>query len=148
MPPGGDPLADADLPAVLADVCYVDGVTGGNVLVIGVEGARRLAAAMMGGDPDGGRGRRRALDELELSAVGEAMNQMMTAAAKATSAVLGEEVEIAPPSVRRADSLDDAAAGAWDTPATPARSPSRSAARPACSCSSCRNAFIVRMTRA
>jgi flagellar motor switch protein FliN/FliY len=37
------------------------------------------------------------LNELELSAVGEAMNQMMAAAAGATSSVLGYEVEIGTP---------------------------------------------------
>jgi flagellar motor switch protein FliN/FliY len=74
-------------------------VTGGNVFILPIEGARRLAAAMKGTDPDsvseGGE-----LDELELSAVGEAMNQMMSAAALATSGVLGQEVEIAPPQIR------------------------------------------------
>jgi flagellar motor switch protein FliN/FliY len=107
VPPGVHPLAGAQLPAVLADVGYVDGVTGGNVMVIGVEGARRLAAAMMGGDPAdveaGGE-----LSELDFSAVGEAMNQMMSAAAMATSAVLGDEVEIAPPNVRLVTTMDEA----------------------------------------
>jgi flagellar motor switch protein FliN/FliY len=87
------------LPAVCAEVSYVDGVTGGNVFLLPVEGARRLAATMMGeeGDaaPEGAE-----LSELELSAVGEAMNQMMSAAALATSGVLGQEVEIAPPQIR------------------------------------------------
>ena len=54
-------------PPIAADVSYVDGVTGGNVMVISLEGARRLAAAMMGADPEaveaGGE-----LDELELLA--------------------------------------------------------------------------------
>ena len=36
------------VPAVCAEVSYVDGVTGGNVFLLPVEGARRLAAAMMG----------------------------------------------------------------------------------------------------
>jgi flagellar motor switch protein FliN/FliY len=107
VPQGGDPLAGAALPAVLADVGYVDGVNGGNLLIVGVEGARRLAAAMAGQDPEaveaGGE-----LGEAELAAVGEAVNQMMGAAARATSAVLGEEVEIAQPHVRLSDSLDDA----------------------------------------
>ena len=44
------------VPAVCADVSYVDGVTGGNVFLLPVEGARRLAAAMMG--ERGRRGRR------------------------------------------------------------------------------------------
>ena len=42
------------VPAVCAEVSYVDGVTGGNVFLLPVEGARRLAATMMGA-----RGRRR-----------------------------------------------------------------------------------------
>ena len=72
------------VPAVCAEVSYVDGVTGGNVFLLPVEGARRLAAAMMGaeGAADGVEGAE--LTELELSAVGEAMNQMMSAAALAT----------------------------------------------------------------
>ena len=36
------------MPAVCADVSYIDGVTGGNVFLMPVEGARRLAATMMG----------------------------------------------------------------------------------------------------
>jgi flagellar motor switch protein FliN len=97
------------LPVVAADVSYVDGVTGGNVFLLPIEGARRLAAAMKGTDPatvaDGGE-----LDELELSAVGEAMNQMMSAAALATSGVLGQEVEIAPPQIRVIETEADAVA--------------------------------------
>jgi flagellar motor switch protein FliN/FliY len=88
-----------DVPAVCAEVSYVDGVTGGNVFLLPVEGARRLAAAMMGENAapavEGAD-----LSELELSAVGEAMNQMMSAAALATAGVLGQEVEIAPPNIR------------------------------------------------
>jgi flagellar motor switch protein FliN len=87
------------MPAVCAEVSYVDGVTGGNVFLLPVEGARRLAATMMGGEAgDAVEGAE--LSELELSAVGEAMNQMMSAAAMATAGVLGQEVEIAPPNIR------------------------------------------------
>ena len=87
------------VPAVCADVSYVDGVTGGNVFLLPVEGARRLAATMMGED-GAAEAEGAELSELELSAVGEAMNQMMSAAALATSSVLGQEVEIAPPQIR------------------------------------------------
>ncbi len=104
--PGDDPWVAASLPAVMADVSFTDGVTGGNVMAIGIEGARRLAAAMMGMDPEsvetGGE-----LGEIELSAVGEAMNQMMSAAAIATSEVLDEEVEIAPPQVKIVSSAEE-----------------------------------------
>jgi flagellar motor switch protein FliN/FliY len=96
------------MPAVCAEVSYVDGVTGGNVFLLPVEGARRLAATMMGQDAsDAVEGAE--LSELDLSAVGEAMNQMMSAAALATSGVLGQEVEIAPPQIRVVTSEAEAA---------------------------------------
>jgi flagellar motor switch protein FliN/FliY len=86
------------VPAVCAEVSYVDGVTGGNVFLLPVEGARRLAATMMG-EEGGAAAEGAELTEIELSAVGEAMNQMMSAAALATSGVLGHEVEISPPRI-------------------------------------------------
>ena len=99
------------MPAVCADVSYINGVTGGNVFLLPVEGARRLAATMMGAEAaeaaeavEGAE-----LSELELSAVGEAMNQMMSAAALATSGVLGQEVEIAPPKITVITSETEAA---------------------------------------
>jgi flagellar motor switch protein FliN/FliY len=99
-----DPLAGIRAPAVVASVSYVDGVKGGNLFVISVAGARRLAAAMMGmSEPEGGIDG--PLSELELSAVSEASNQMMAAAAGATSKVLGEEVEISVPTTQLLDSL-------------------------------------------
>jgi flagellar motor switch protein FliN len=87
------------MPAVCADVSYIDGVTGGNVFLLPVEGARRLAATMMG-EAGAASAEGAELSELELSAVGEAMNQMMSAAALATSDVLRQEIEIAPPQIR------------------------------------------------
>jgi flagellar motor switch protein FliN/FliY len=106
---GGDPLQTLPTPAVAASVSYVDGVTGGNVFVMPLKGARALAAAMMGEEPP--QDEADDLTELELSAVGEAMNQMMAAAANATSAVLGTEVEIAPPDTRVLTSLETALDG-------------------------------------
>jgi flagellar motor switch protein FliN/FliY len=91
-----NPMDSLPLPAVATNVSYVDGVTGGNVFVMTLDGARKLAAAMMGmeqpEDPDAPE-----LSELELSAVSEAMNQMMASAAIAISSVLGTEVEIGTP---------------------------------------------------
>jgi flagellar motor switch protein FliN/FliY len=106
---GGDPLQALPTPAVAASVSYVDGVTGGNVFVMPLRGARALAAAMMGEEPP--EDEADDLSELELSAVGEAMNQMMAAAANATSGVLGTEVEIAPPDTRVLTSLETALQG-------------------------------------
>jgi flagellar motor switch protein FliN/FliY len=109
---GGQPLQALPTPAVAASVSYVDGVKGGNVFVMPLQGARALAAAMMGEEPP--QDAATELTELELSAVGEAMNQMMAAAANATSAVLGTEVEISPPETRVLSSLDSALEGQDD----------------------------------
>jgi flagellar motor switch protein FliN/FliY len=146
IPPGESPFGDVTLPAIGADVSYVDGVTGGNVMVIGIEGARRLAAAMMGADPQavevGGE-----LSELEFSAVGEAMNQMMSAAAIATSRVLDQEVEIAPPDVRKLESLADAG-DRWTHPGHATAVSFSFCGAPCTLVQLVPNAFIVRMTRA
>ena len=99
LPGDANPLDGMPGPLVATSVSYVDGVTGGNVLVLTFDGARELAAAMMGmeqpEDPDAPE-----LSELELSAIAEAANQMMAGAAGATSKVLGTEVEIGPPESR------------------------------------------------
>jgi flagellar motor switch protein FliN len=127
-------------------VSYVDGVTGGNLFVMTVEGARKLAAAMMGMEPDETAGAAE-LSELELSAVAEAMNQMMASAAGATTAVLGTEVEIGVPETRNFTSTE-AAIDAY------ARTPHATRAAVSVCGEPCRlvqlvpNAFVVRMTRA
>jgi flagellar motor switch protein FliN/FliY len=146
VPPESSPFADVRFPAITANVSYVDGVTGGNVLVISLEGARRLAAAMMGADPmtveAGGE-----LSELEFSAVGEAMNQMMAAAAMATGKVLGEEVEIAPPDVR--DIASAAEVGdSWDHTGHATAVTFSFCGAQCLLVQLVPNAFIVRMTRA
>jgi flagellar motor switch protein FliN/FliY len=97
------------VPAVVASIAYVDGIEGGNLLLMPVAAVRRLAAAMAGQpapeDSDA------ELTEMELSAVGEAMNQVMSSAATATGSVLRQGVEIAAPEtivVATEQALDDA----------------------------------------
>ncbi|HVW17391.1 MAG TPA: FliM/FliN family flagellar motor switch protein [Solirubrobacteraceae bacterium] len=97
VPDGGSPLQALPIPGVVCRVSYVDGVSGGNIFAISAAGAHKLAAAMMGTEPESLEA---PLDELELSAIGEATNQMMGAAAMATGAVLGMEVDISPPDTR------------------------------------------------
>ena len=144
--PGKHPLEGIPMPAVATMVSYVDGVTGGNLFVMTVDGARRLAAAMMGVDPDETAGAAE-LSELELSAVAEAMNQMMASAAGATTSVLGIEVEIGVPETRTFASAE-AAIDAY------ARTPHATRAAVSVCGEPCRliqlvpNAFVVRMTRA
>jgi flagellar motor switch protein FliN/FliY len=144
--PDHHPLEGIPVPAVATMVSYVDGVTGGNLFVMTVDGARRLAAAMMGTEPDETAGADE-LSELELSAVAEAMNQMMASAAGATSAVLGTEVEIGVPETSTFMSSEEAIAAY-------ARTPHATRGVVSVCGSPCRlvqlvpNAFVVRMTRA
>jgi flagellar motor switch protein FliN/FliY len=79
---------------VASSVSYVDGVTGANIFVMAPAGVRALAVAM--GVPAGSEGEAE-VSELELSAVAEAANQTMAAAASAISVVIGQEIEISPP---------------------------------------------------
>ena len=149
--PGGvtvvsDPFELVPAPAVASSVSYVDGVTCGNVFVMTLDGARRLAAAMIGGDEPGDQAASE-LSELELSAVAEATNQMMSSAAIATSAVLGTEVEIGAPTTRTFLAPTDAR----DVyPATPhaVRAELSVCGRPCSLVQLIPSAFVVRMTRA
>ncbi len=103
---GATPFANLPTSAVVASVRYIDGVTGANVFVMTPAGARALASAMGAGSPEAETPTPE-LSELEMSAIGEAANQMLAAAAAAISVVLGEEVAISPPDTRiLADSSD------------------------------------------
>jgi flagellar motor switch protein FliN/FliY len=94
LPKGSNPLTMLSPPIIAADVSYADDVAGGHLFAVTLGGARRLAAAMTGDETveagDGG------LSELELAAVGEAMSQVMAAAASATGGVLGAQVDVGP----------------------------------------------------
>jgi len=107
LPEGADPLAGLAAPAVAANVEFVDAVEGENVLVLPTGAVRGLAAAMMGMPPEHSD---EPLSELELSAMGEAMNQLMSAAAAATGSLLAQEVDIAPPHTRVVDTEAELAA--------------------------------------
>ena len=99
---GADPLADVQTPVVAANVGFVDAVAAENVLVLPTSAVRALAAAMMGMPAEESESDE-PLSELELSAAGEAMNQLMSAAAAATGDLLGQDVDIAPPDTRVVD---------------------------------------------
>jgi flagellar motor switch protein FliN/FliY len=77
-------------------------VTGGNIFVLTPAGARSLASALgaPAPDPDPDPDAPIVLTELELSAVAEAANQMMAAAAGALGVVLGQGIQISPPDTR------------------------------------------------
>lgn len=142
-------FAFADGPAVAISVHYVDGVTGGNVLLMSVRAARAIAAAMGGSDevPDEAPDGDAAPTELELSAVAEAANQMFAAAASATGVVLSQEVEIAPPDTRVLTDVADARE-AFDATPHAVSATFRVFGEPCRLVQLVPNAFVVRMTRA
>jgi flagellar motor switch protein FliN/FliY len=142
------PLEGFPVPSVSTNVSYVDGVTGGNTFVMTLDGARLLAAAMMGmeepEDPNAPE-----LSELELSAVSEAMNQMMASAAGATGSVLGTEVEIGTPETQTFTTADEAAAAFTGGSSGHTIQASFTVCDAPCRLvQNVPNAFVVRMTRA
>lgn len=84
---------------VFVKVSYVEGVQGCSILMLEEADARAIADLMMGGD---GRGTyaQMELGELHLSAVSEAMNQMMGAAATSMSIMLDRKTDISIPETK------------------------------------------------
>lgn len=83
-------------PHVAIQVKYTEGFTGMNLLVIKQSDAAIIADLMLGGT---GENPGEMMDEIQLSAVQEAMNQMMGSAATSMSTVFNKRVDISPPVV-------------------------------------------------
>ncbi|GIO18389.1 flagellar motor switch phosphatase FliY [Oceanobacillus oncorhynchi subsp. incaldanensis] len=81
---------------VSVQVNYIEGFTGNNVFFIKSEDAAVIADIMLGGD---GTNPDKELNEMHLSAVQEAMNQMMGAAATSMSTVFNKKIDISPPEI-------------------------------------------------
>lgn len=79
---------------VAVHVDYTEGIRGKNLLMIKENDAKIIANLMMGGD---GTILEPELSELHLSAVQEAMNQMMGSAATSMSTIFSQKVDISPP---------------------------------------------------
>lgn len=109
IPEGQSPFANVARGSIASSVSYVDGVTGANILVLTPAGARGLAAAMGAPASEDGETTGEQLSELEMSAIAEASNQTMAAAAAAIGVVLGQEIEISTPDTRVLDDPGSAA---------------------------------------
>ncbi|MGG0790238.1 flagellar motor switch phosphatase FliY [Peribacillus simplex] len=83
-------------PYVAIQVQYTEGFSGINMLVIKQSDAAIIADLMLGGD---GENPSDLLGEIQLSAVQEAMNQMMGSAATSMSTIFSKKVDISPPSI-------------------------------------------------
>jgi flagellar motor switch protein FliN len=95
-----DVSTDFPRPYVLVSVGYTSGLSGTNVLAVELDDAKTIADLMLGGD---GRNTDMEFNELHLSAVAEAMNQMMGGAATAMSQLFGMPINISPPTVKFVD---------------------------------------------
>lgn len=88
------------LPYLVVEVAYTVGIDGNNVFAIQATDAAVIADLMMGGD---GTNPEQQLTELHMSAVGEAMNQMMGAVATSLSSMFKKKIDISPPKVNLVD---------------------------------------------
>lgn len=79
---------------VIVDVNYNQGLKGSNILIVHTYDAGVIVDLMMGGD---GSQPPLELNDLHLSAVSEAMNQMMGASCTSLSQVLNKRIDITPP---------------------------------------------------
>lgn len=92
--------AEFPKPHVAVHVNYVDGFHGINLLVIKTRDAQVIADLMMGGDGTSPAGE---LNEIHISAVQEAMNQMMGSSATSMSTIFNRFVNISPPGINILD---------------------------------------------
>lgn len=83
-----------DKPMVVVDVNFNKGLKGTNVLIVQPYDAGVIVDLMMGGD---GNNPPLELNDLHLSAVSEAMNQMMGASCTSLSQILSKRIDITPP---------------------------------------------------
>ena len=88
-------LLDAyEKPCVFIQIKYTQGLDGTNILVLKEHDVKVITDLMMGGDGTNTDGE---LGELHLSAISEAMNQMMGSAATSLSTLLQTVIDISPP---------------------------------------------------
>lgn len=91
---------DQPTPCVFIHISYVKGLEGKNILILKEDDVKVITDLMMGGD---GTNTDQELSELHLSAICEAMNQMMGSAATSMSSMINDTVDISPPTATRVD---------------------------------------------
>lgn len=88
------------LPFVAVDVKYKEGIKGLNVLILKEDDVKIITDLMMGGS---GQISSEPLSELHLSAISEAMNQMVGSSSTSLSEMFSKKIDICPPRVFRLD---------------------------------------------
>ncbi|NEX00992.1 flagellar motor switch protein FliN/FliY [Pseudobutyrivibrio sp. NOR37] len=92
--------AGYDKSCVVVRIGYTKGLDGSNILVLKEDDVKVITDLMMGGDGTNIDGE---ISELHLSAISEAMNQMMGASATSLSSMLNKMVDISPPNATLTD---------------------------------------------
>ena len=88
------------MPYLVVEVGYTIGIDGNNILAIQARDAAVIADLMMGND---GTNPDKEISEIAMSAVGEAMNQMMGTVATSLSTMFNKKIDISPPKVNLID---------------------------------------------
>lgn len=81
-------------PSVLINITYKVGIEGVNFLILHEQDVKIITDLMMGGD---GTKTSSELNDLHLSAISEAMNQMIGSSSTSLSEMLGKKIDISPP---------------------------------------------------
>lgn len=93
-------MANYEKPCVFIQIKYTVGLNGTNILVLKEHDVKVITDLMMGGDGTNVDGE---ISELHLSAISEAMNQMMGSSATSLSSMLGKTIDISPPEASLVD---------------------------------------------
>ena len=95
-----DVIKEYERPCVFIQIKYTVGLSGTNILVLKEHDVKVITDLMMGGD---GTNVDVELTELHLSAISEAMNQMMGSSSTSLSSMLGKTIDISPPEASLVD---------------------------------------------
>ena len=106
-----DVVKNYERPCVFIRIAYTVGLDGSNILVLKENDVKIITDLMMGGD---GTNTSEELGELHLSAISEAMNQMMGSAATSLSSMLSKTIDISPPVADLVDLQETVDEGAID----------------------------------
>ena len=92
-----------DKPCVFIQISYKEGLDGKNILILQERDVKIIADLMMGGDGSNVDGD---LTEMHLSAISEAMNQMMGSSSTSLSTMFETKIDISPPTASLVDLND------------------------------------------
>ena len=103
--------SEYERPCVFIRIAYTEGLDGNNILILKESDVKIITDLMMGGDGTNIEGE---LGELHLSAICEAMNQMMGSASTSLSSMLDRKIDISPPTADVVDMNSDIDEGTID----------------------------------